>query len=261
MQNTANFFTTRQLQEMLQVDRTTIYRMVESGQIPGRKIGNQWRFPKTQIEAWLDATQLAPSVQEVAQTNGAHPTPTNTELQKLIPLDCVQLIQDTFADMLGVMVVVTDLDGAMVTHPSNPCGLFTATSASPVAERRCKEMWAKEAQTPGMQPRFIESHLGLLCARGFIRVGSELRAMAVIGGVAPVKWPPSDDKIDEIATFLEVDADLIHRHIDDVFRVETDEQQRLLSFVQRLADIVTHIISERNQFYTTLNSIAEMTKM
>ena len=132
----ANFLTTRQLQEMLQVDRTTIYRMVESGQIPGRKIGNQWRFPKTQIETWLDTTQSTPSAQEIVQANGANPTSANTELQKIIPLECVQLIQDTFAEMLDVMVVVTDLAGAMVTRPSNPCGLFTATSASPVAERR-----------------------------------------------------------------------------------------------------------------------------
>lgn len=256
-----NFLTTRQLQEMLQVDRTTIYRMVESGQIPGRKIGNQWRFPKTQIEAWLDATQLVSPAQEVVETNGAHPTPINTELQKIIPLECVQLIQDTFAEMLGVMVVVTDLAGVMITQPSNPCGLFTAASASPVAERRCKEMWAKEAQTPGMQPRFIESHLGLLCARGFIRVGSELRAMAVIGGVAPANWPPINDKVAEIADYLEVDEALIRQHVDEVFVVESNEHKRLLNFVQRIADIITHIISERNQFYVTLNNIAEMTKM
>ncbi len=257
----ANFLTTRQLQEMLQVDRTTIYRMVESGQIPGRKVGNQWRFPKTQIESWLDATQLAPPASEIAQTNGAEPVSAHTELQKIIPLDCVQLIQDTFAEMLDVMVVVTDLDGAMITQPSNPCGLFTAASASPVAERRCKELWAGEAQTPGMQPRFIESHLGLLCARGFIRVGSELRAMAVIGGVAPANWPPTNDKIAEIADYLEVDEALIRQHVDEVFVVESNEHKRLLNFVQRIADIITHIISERNQFYVTLNNIAEMTKM
>jgi len=257
----ANFLTTKQLQEMLQVDRTTIYRMVDSGQIPARKIGNQWRFPKAQIETWLDTAEAAPVVQETTLNNGGDPTHANAELQQILPMECVQLIQDTFAEMLGVMVVVTDLDGAMVTQPSNPCELFTAASASPVAERRCKEMWAREAQTPGMQPRFIESHLGLLCARGFIRVGSELRAMAVIGGIAPADWPPTDEKLDEIASFLEVDAGLIRQHVDDVFSVDAHEQQRLLNFVQRLADIITHIISERNQFYTTLHNIAEMTKI
>ena len=243
------------------MDRTTIYRMVESGQIPARKIGNQWRFPKAQIETWLDTAGAAPVVQKDPPPNDEYPIQANTELQKILPLECVQLIQDTFAEMIGVMVVVTDLDGAMVTQPSNPCGLFTAASASPVAEQRCQEMWAREAQTPGMQPRFIESHLGLLCARGFIRVGSELRAMAVIGGIAPANWPPTDEKLNEIADFLEVDTDLIRQHVDEVFSIEAHEQQRLLSFVQRLADIITHIISERHQFYVTLNSIAEMTKI
>lgn len=246
---------------MLQVDRTTIYRMVENGQIPGCKVGNQWRFPKAQIETWLDTAQSSLPV-SMKTPPPADPAPaTNAGLQKIIPLDCVQLIQDTFAEMLGVMVVITDLDGAMVTEPSNPCGLFMATSSSPVAEQRCKEMWAKEAQTPGMQPRFIESHLGLLCARGFIRVGSELRAMAVVGGVAPTHWPPSEDGIAAIADHLEVDPELIRQHVDEVYVVDTSEQERLLSFVQRIADIVTHIISERNQFYVTLNNIAEMTKI
>ncbi len=36
----AEFLTTRQLQEILHVDRTTIYRMAEAGRIPAVKVGN-----------------------------------------------------------------------------------------------------------------------------------------------------------------------------------------------------------------------------
>ena len=42
---------------------------------------------------------------------------------------------------------------------------------------------------------------------------------------------------------------------------EPDEQKRVLAFVQRMADIVSHIIRERNQFYLTLQNIAELTKI
>ena len=45
--------TTRQVQEFLNVDRITVYRMVESGQIPGMKVGGQWRFSQTAIDEWL----------------------------------------------------------------------------------------------------------------------------------------------------------------------------------------------------------------
>ena len=49
----AGYLTTRQIQEILQVDRTTIYRMADSGRIPAVKIGNQWRFPQVEVENWL----------------------------------------------------------------------------------------------------------------------------------------------------------------------------------------------------------------
>ena len=46
----------------------------------------------------------------------------------MLPLDCVQLIQDSHADLLGVMLAITDLEGNPVTRPSNPCGLFAEIS-------------------------------------------------------------------------------------------------------------------------------------
>lgn len=256
------YLTTRQLQDMLHVDRTTIYRMVESGRLPALKVGNQWRFPEAEIQTWLKANRVTMPVAANALDAGARSANgTNVELRKLMPMECVQLIQDTFADLLGVMIVITDLDGAPVTEPSHAFGLFTVTSSSPVAELRCQAMWARHAHEPEVRPKFFESHLGLLCARGLIRVGNELRAMAVVGGVAPAQWPPSDEKIERIAADLEVDPDLLREHIDDVFFVDEEGRKRLLDFIQRLADIVTHIINERNQFYLTLANIAEMTKL
>jgi excisionase family DNA binding protein len=47
--------TTRQLQDLLQVDRVTIYRMLADGRLRGFKVGGQWRLPRRQIEAWLQA--------------------------------------------------------------------------------------------------------------------------------------------------------------------------------------------------------------
>ena len=55
--------------------------------------------------------------------------------------------------------------------------------------------------------------------------------------------------------------ELVEAHIDEVHRLDAAEQKRVLAFVQRMADIVSHIIRERNQFYVTLQSIAELTKI
>lgn len=44
---------TRQLAGYLMVSEKTIYRMVEKRQIPGVRVGSQWRFRRRDIEAWL----------------------------------------------------------------------------------------------------------------------------------------------------------------------------------------------------------------
>lgn len=257
----SNFLTTRQLQEILQVDRTTIYRMADSGRVPAVKVGSQWRFPRQQVETWLKTQNGSASTTSIINANGDLPSQAVRDLRKILPLDCVQLIQDTFADVLGVMILVTDLDGEPVTRPSNPCGLYAAADTSPVARKRCMQLWADLAREPSLQPQFIRSHLGLQCARGLVHVGSELKAMLVVGGIAPQDWPPARAQLQKIANDLELPVETLETHLDEVYIVDKDKQQALLFHVQRIADIVSHIIQERSQFYTKLHNIAELTKI
>lgn len=257
----SNFLTTRQLQEILQVDRTTIYRMADSGRVPAVKVGNQWRFPRQQVESWLKTQDATSNGSGVLQPGNAGLSQAVQDLRKILPLDCVQLIQDTFADILGVMILVTDLEGEPVTRPSNPCGLFTATESSPIARKRCMQLWAGLARDPRLQPQFIQSHLGLLCARGLIRVGSELSAMLVMGGIAPQDWPPSPQQLARVAVELDLPVEVLQSHRHEVHTASPEKQRELIVHVQRIADIVSHIIQERSQFFATLHSIAELTKI
>lgn len=250
-----DLLTTQELQAILQVDRTTIYRMAESGKLPAIKVGNQWRFPRDQVEGWLYG-QGSGAVQAASVTPGMG---ANSSI--LFPLECVQLIQDGFADALGVMMLVTDLEGEMITHPSNPCGLYTATEHSPVAQRRCAQLWSNLAKEPALAPRFAISHLGLLCARGLIRVGSEIMAMLVVGGIAPAPWPPSELEMQRIAKELDLAVEVIHDHVNEVHRLEAQQQARVLPFVQRIADILAHIASERYELTSRLQRIAEITRL
>jgi excisionase family DNA binding protein len=45
--------TTAQVAEYLKVDKFTVYRLVTQKNIPAFKVGSQWRFEKTMIDAWL----------------------------------------------------------------------------------------------------------------------------------------------------------------------------------------------------------------
>ncbi len=53
----ADMLTAKDVQDLLQVDRSTVYRMAEAGRLPAIKVGKQWRFPAAQIEEWM-TTQM-----------------------------------------------------------------------------------------------------------------------------------------------------------------------------------------------------------
>lgn len=243
--------TTKQVQEFLHVDRTTIYRMVEGGQLPAVRVGKQWRFAKSEVERWLSASRAgaAPAARKRATTGETTAgAPGGSELRTLLPSSYSQLIQDTFAELLGVMVLVTDMQGRPVTEVSNPCGFFAAVMArNPRAVEQCVRTWQQLAGEPALEPKFSTSELDLLCARGLIRVGAELKGMVVLGGIAPEVWPPSDERVAAIAETLELDPDFVRAEMPAVYRLDRAAQARALAFVQRIADIFAHIIEDRGQ--------------
>ena len=48
------FLTTDEVLEYLQVNLRTVYRLIKAGKIPAVRVGRQWRFRKTDIDAWLE---------------------------------------------------------------------------------------------------------------------------------------------------------------------------------------------------------------
>ncbi|MCS6843280.1 MAG: PocR ligand-binding domain-containing protein [Caldilineales bacterium] len=252
-----DLLTTQELQAILQVDRTTIYRMVGSGKLPAIRVGNQWRFPREEVESWLQRQSCGAS--QTNLPNGV--TSVNPDPAALFPLECVQLVQDAFADALGVTMVTTDLAGRRITRPSNLSGLCAAVEASPTARERCGETWAAMAQEPGLTPRFMPGLLGLLWARGLIRVHHEIRAMLVVGGVAPAHWPPAPAELKQAAQSLDLDLSLLQSRLDEVHRLDAQGQAHVLSFVQRVADIFSHIATERSRLLERLQRIAEITRL
>jgi excisionase family DNA binding protein len=254
----AEMLTAKEMQELLQVDRSTIYRMAEAGRLPAIKVGKQWRFPADQVNGWL---QTGSAASPVAGMAGIQANVHSDELAALLPLECVQLIQDSYADLLGVMLVVTDMSGNPITRPSNPCGLFQAVSEQPQALQRCIQSWHQLAVAIDLEPRFSESHLNLKCTRALIRDGAELKGMVVAGCVAPDQWPPSADEVDRMAAAFAVQPDMLMGRLNEVYFLSQDQQQKVLAHVQQIANIVAHIICERKTLIGRLEAIADLTSI
>jgi excisionase family DNA binding protein len=48
-----NLLRVDQVARYLKVDKYTVYRLVSQRKIPAFRVGNQWRFKKKMIDAWL----------------------------------------------------------------------------------------------------------------------------------------------------------------------------------------------------------------
>ncbi len=164
VEQSQRLLTARQVQHLLNIDRSTVYRMASDGRLPTVRVGRQLRFPADQ----LPAAGAAEADSEVAAT-----------------LDAVaaEAAVAVAADLLGVTMVVTDMHGRPLTRIVNPSAWFLDNAGSDALDE-CLQEWRSMADDTDLAPRFIVGTAGFECARAFIRSGSSLVGMVLAGGVA-----------------------------------------------------------------------------
>jgi hypothetical protein len=93
-------------------------------------------------------------------------------------------VLDVSAPLLGVMMVVTDMEGNPVSEVANPCPWFAEHADDEATLESCTAEWRAMAEDLDFVPHFTHAELGFECARVFIRSGSELVGQVLAGGVA-----------------------------------------------------------------------------
>jgi excisionase family DNA binding protein len=53
-----------QVARYLKVDKFTVYRLISQKKIPAFKVGNQWRFKRKMIDAWLSKNSNLENLEE-----------------------------------------------------------------------------------------------------------------------------------------------------------------------------------------------------
>jgi excisionase family DNA binding protein len=240
------YLTARDLEELIRVDKSTIYRMAEDGRLPAVKVGRQWRFPEDAVMGWL-GIDTGGAVMRIEHN-----------LRDLVTPGVATAVAELAAAAMGVMVVVTDMDGRPLTPVANPCGLFNAVAADPAILPRCISSWQKYASAPDLVPRFGPSEFGFLCARAFVRRDTRLLGMVIAGGVAPDAWPPAPSAVRAITTGLGVAEEVFADHADEVYHLAHAEQARLLGLLPRVALLVSQIADEAGAVAGKLSAIAEL---
>ena len=55
--NPGQVMTLDELATYLKLPKSTLYKLVQQGRVPGQKLGKQWRFGRAAIDRWLGAEQ------------------------------------------------------------------------------------------------------------------------------------------------------------------------------------------------------------
>lgn len=61
MESQDKWLTIEELSGYLKMSRSKLYQMAQKGELPGSKIGTQWRFDRDRIDAWMNEKMSASS--------------------------------------------------------------------------------------------------------------------------------------------------------------------------------------------------------
>ncbi len=242
-----NLLTAKQVQELLKIDRTTVYRMLKDGRLTGVKVGHQWRFSGQSIENLLDG--------QLGYVEKGTPISVN-----ILPLHCVQPIQDVFAEIAEVGSVLTDKNGQPLTKVSNSCDFCKLILGSEEGRRGCIESWQKLAQPQGLSPEFIPCHAGLKYTRAPIRVQGELIAILIAGQFHTHAPDPKDEvaRIRKLAERYQINFNLLTQAADSTPMLDKRKKSQLARWLQQVARTFEQIGSERSDLMNRLKQISVM---
>jgi excisionase family DNA binding protein len=249
-----DLLTTHQLEEILKVDRITIYRMLGDGRLRGFKVGAQWRFPRSDVESWIRGQFFDPHslVADGSGKNGEHAS-------RIFPISCIQAVQSIFADAMDIATVTTDTEGHMLTEVSNGCDLCQTILSSEEGQRRCSVFWKSLGKA-----EVKTCHAGLLGVGDRITTKGKWVATVVScqldlrGGEGrnDVGWR---ENIPRLASELDLIEKSLHAAAAGVRTIQADQIPRLSRLVKQVAETFSKIGEERLALLGRLERIAEIT--
>ena len=252
-----DLLTTRQLQELLQVDRVTIYRMLEDGRLRGFKVGGQWRFYQRDIDSWLHKQR---------GRNAEHPPTLGTDRDvadgtSAFPLACIQAVQGIFAEACGTTAITLSADATPITAVSAPGKFCQLLLATPEGQARCLAAWRSLIATRTGAGRLQQCHAGLQYVKEGIKIDGHLSAVLLAGQLRTVSLPLDEwfRDLEDLARDCGVDVMVLRQAAQQIPAHTAQDVDHILKLAKRTADTIAEIAHERTRLLKRLKQIAEMT--
>ena len=248
-----DLLTTKQVQTLLQIDRTTVYRMLKDGRLPGVKVGHQWRFRSTDVEAFLsgEPQSLPPAEQ------------TSPSQIDVFPISCVQSVQDVCAEMGSIGALTTDIKGNPLTEISNCSPFCRLILDSESGYAACQKSWETIAGQKDTQPRFLTCHAGFQYARAYIQLNGSNEAMFIGGQFYTI--PPTAQEAEKNARRLaeehDIDPVALLNASHSIPFLNSHQKREITNWLTKVADTFSQISQERFDLIQRLKRISKMSSL
>lgn len=245
----SDLLTTKQVQDLLKVDRITIYRMLDDGRIKGVKIGTQWRFPQSEIDRLLgvETSEEDPIVESIPD----------------FPSSCVEEVQEIFAGIIGIGAVTVTMQGTPLTEPtySNPfCKLMMASESG---RHACESSWRRIALKNTGEPDFQVCHAGLCYKRSKIQAESNQIAWLIAGQyyLSNPDKEEEDKRLEELAAMYQISKKELIEAAKKIPVISKFQQNQVKKWTPKVANTVQSILCERADLIGRLRRIGELSSI
>jgi excisionase family DNA binding protein len=247
------FYTVRQVQDILKVDRITIYRMLNDGRLKGIKIGQQWRFPQSEIKRMVSGDLLSAPI---------NTSPTNNLTEAGFPTHCIQTIQNLYSEISRISALVLDMEGNPLTSFSQPCRYCTLLLSSATGREACRVCWKESAELSVRQTHFT-CHAGLqYLAVPIYDRGRQIGALLTgqFYWQSPDRYEESE-RVQKLAATHHIDPDELQSAVLDVQIIPNERHAQVESWPRHAVDAMHSILNERSGFMQRLQQIADLTQV
>lgn len=241
------YLTTKQVIELLHIDRTTLYRMLKDGRLHGVKVGSQWRFKEEDVNRLI---------------HGSNPVDAQKmkDFDESLPFTCIVPIQDVIADIASIGVVIADTEGQQMTEISNSCEFCQLVRSSEKGKNACDASWKKITKIKSDQSDIIPCHTGLRYAKANIHEGGGIFGTLIAGQFITDtdKTVLSPEKIKEIAEKYNIKYEELLEASKKVEVLDKRWENRIEVWLGKIAKTFESVIRERNSFLSRFKQIIDI---
>jgi len=243
----SDLYTVRDVQQILKVDRLTVYRMLKDGRLQGIKIGHQWRFRKDSVDNMLNQSQ------STAKTSDVQP----------LPLHCLQTIHNLVSEITGLDTIMLDPQGNLLTKPNIQSDFCRSIIVTPKGYEACMENWTRFAQDSISGEKHHICHTGLHYTSITISDQDEPVAVLLCGGFLD-QQPALEELLEKHKNLSErwnISLAELQQNYLKLPVMAAGERNRMIRWITSARHAVESVLSERSRFIGRMNEIANLTKI